>query len=108
TVLPYIDFPDVPNLQGYTVTILTDQGRIHEYYPFDPDYIPIDKYARMSAWDAVEATFNVKFEFGEYLDQAARGSPRATWINENATKNTQTADMVIISTQFFHTFVSAG
>lgn len=108
TVLPYIDFPDVPNLQGYTVTILTDQGRIHEYYPFDPDYIPSDKYARMSAWEAVEARFNVKFEFGEYPDQAAWGSPRATWINENAAKNTHTADMVIMSTQFLHTLVSAG
>lgn len=108
TVLTYTNFPDEPNLQGYTITILTDQGRIHEYYPFSENYTPGDKYARMAAWTDVETRFNCSIVFDEYPDQASWGAARVSWVNENAAKNTHTADIMILTTQWLSELANAG
>jgi len=108
TVLPYIEFTDIPNLQGYTIKILTDQGRIHEYYPFSDGYVAGDKYARMKAWQEVETKYNCKIVFGEYPDSAPWGPGRVTWVNQNAAKNSQPADIMILTTQWLSDLVNGN
>ncbi|MCK9471307.1 MAG: extracellular solute-binding protein [Bacilli bacterium] len=89
-----------PDLKNYTITVLASQGHEDEHDPFLDTYMAADKLAKQQAWLEVEDLYNCKIVVTEFPTTAAWGGPRISWVNTNASTNTHTADIMVLTTEW--------
>jgi len=95
------------DMQGYKIVIMQASSAIGEIDPHHDDYKQSDKQAKKKAWDDVEEKYNCDLAVEAYPDTATWGTPRRTYITDNATNGTVPADLYTISSAWLAGFVDA-
>ena len=106
-VIPDPDEPTVVDMQGYKIVIMNASSALNEIDPHLEGYKASDRQAKIKAWDDAEAKYNCDISVEAYPDTATWGTPRRTYITDNATNGTVPADLYTISSAWLAGFVDA-
>lgn len=97
-----------PDLKSYQITILGSEGHLDEHDPFLDGYIAADREAKQKAWKEVEDLYNCKIVVEEFPTTAPWGTMRVDWVNNTASTNSHTADIMVLTTQWISSLVNGG
>lgn len=108
TVKPDVNINNYPNLQGYEIKLMGSPGHTNEHDPFDDDYVIQDRVHRQNAWREIETLFNCKIVVTTFPETATWGPTRVSWINDNAAKGTNPADIMVITTEWMSSLANGN